>query len=264
MKAVVVHNAAAQVEKDWSNQFAGLDRDVKSQFSALDWSVRVPSVFTIPGFSWNDIVSTVTRAAQAAGAGGVVIVASGHGGAVFNDPKGDGGVINWDPTDANVDLDWTPDKVRKGLFWDDPVVRYIEPIPFGNPPTRKAEDERDIANKVKNFRVLQKRHDAFEALQKIGQALKASGVARLTFTNCTAGHAQGFMKRLAKLCQVEVACFNQETRVLDDHTFGFTPGKSRMILEKDKARDGLGTNIISARVFSPNLDDAGIAFVAKP
>jgi hypothetical protein len=262
VKSVVVHGAAAAVEKDWSKQFAGLDTDVKNQFSANDWSVRVPRVFTIPDFTWDKIVATVTGAAQAAGAGGVVIVASGHGGAVPNDP--DGGVINWDATDGDVDLDWDPQKVRKGLFWDDPVVRYIEPIPHGSPATRKAEDERDIANKVKNFQILQKRHDAFDALQKIGQALKANDVARLTFTNCTAGRAQGFMTRLAKLCQVEVACFNQKTKVLDDGTLGFNPGKARMILDRDSARDGLGTNIVSARIFSPNLDDNSIAFVAQP
>ena len=262
MKAVVVHGASAAVELDWSKQFAGLDPDVKNQFSANNWAIRVPTVFKIPDFTWDRIVETVTNAAQAAGSGGVVIVASGHGGVVPNDP--DGGVVNWDPRDHDVDLDWTPQKVRKGLFWDDPVVRYIEPIPSGNPPTRKAEDERDIANKVKNFQILQKRHDAFEALDKIGKALKASGVARLTFTNCTSGAAHNFMKRLAKLCQVEVACFSETTMVLDDHTFGLTPGKSRMILEKDKARDGQGTNIMSARIFSPDLDDPRIAFVAQP
>ena len=266
MKAVVVHRASAQVELDWAKQFAGLDPDVKSQFSAYDWSARVSRVFTIQDFTWDSIVATVTSAAQAAGAGGVVIVASGHGGAVFeNDPNGDGGVINWDPTDTvDVDRDWTPQKIHKGLFWDDPVVRYIDPIPMGNPPTRKAEDERDIANKVKNYQILQKRHEAFDALQKMGQALKASDVARLTFTNCTTGHAKAFMKRLAKLCQVEVACFSEETRVLDDHTFGYTPRKSRMIMERDKGRDQQGSNIMSARIFSPNLDDSRIAFVAQP
>lgn len=262
MKAVVVHGSAAAVEKDWSKQFAGLDPDVKAQFSKNNWAIRVPRVFTIPDFTWDKIVETVTNAAQAAGAGGVVIVASGHGGAVPNDP--DGGVINWDPTDVDVDLDWVPKKVRKGLFWDDPVVRYIDPIPFGNPPNRKGEDERDIKNKVKDFQVLQKRHDAFDALEKMGKALKASGIARLTFTNCTTGSAQAFMKRLAKLCQVEVACFSQKTMVLDDHTFGLTPGKARMIMEKDKATDGKGTNIMSARIFSPDLDDRSIAFVASP
>lgn len=266
MKAAVVHGSAAQVELDWAKQFAGLDAFVKNQFQAVDWTIRVNRVFTIPAFTWDSIVTTVTNAAQAAGAGGVVIIVSGHGGAVFeNDPNGDGGLINWDPTDTvDVDRDWTRQKIHKGLFWDDIVVRYVEPIPFGNPPTRKAEDERDIANKVKDFDLLQKRHDAFDALDKIGQALKTSGVARLTFTGCTTGHAKGFMRRLAKLCQTQVAAFNQETRVLDDATFAFSPGKSRMILEKDKARDGLGTNRLAARVFSPDLDDTSIAFVANP
>jgi hypothetical protein len=137
MKTVVVHSAAKPVELDWAKQFAGLDPDVKNQFSAADWDIRTPRVFSIPAFTWDAIVSTVSDAARSAGSGGVVIVASGHGGAVFEgDPNGDGGVINWDATDSNVALDWTPQAVRKGLFWDDMVARYLDPIPFGNPPNQ--------------------------------------------------------------------------------------------------------------------------------
>jgi hypothetical protein len=271
MKAVVVHSAAKPVELDWAKQFAGLDPDVKAQFSANDWSSRAPTVFSIPDFTWNGIVTTVGNAARAAGAGGVVIVASGHGGAVFQtSPSGrvtadpDGGVINWDATDANVALDWTPAAVRKGLFWDDMVARYLDPIPFGNPPNQKGIDEKNIKDKVKDFQIIQKRHDAFDGLERIGQALKSNGISRLTFTVCTAGLATNFMNRLAKICGVEVACFKETTMVLDDHTFGITPGKSRLILERHKAQDGLGTNKLSARIFSPDLDDNSIGTVAKP
>jgi hypothetical protein len=268
MKTVVVHSAAKPVELDWSKQFAGLDADVKSQFSAADWTIRVPKVFTFSKFTWDDIVATVSSAAQAAGAGGVVIVASGHGGAVFSgDPAGNGGVINWDATDGDVARDWTPEKVKKGLFWDDMVARYLDPIPLGNPPNQKGIDEQNIAKKVKNFEIIQKRHDAFDALQKIGTALKSNGVARFTFTVCTAGRATAFMNRLAKICQVEVACFKEPTVVLDDHTFGFTPGKARLVLEKDQSNldpKTNTTNSMAARAFSPNLDDPSIAFVAKP
>jgi hypothetical protein len=108
------------------------------------------------------------------------------------------------------------------------------------------------------------RHDAFDALQKIGKALQDNKVARLTFTVCTAGAATAFMDKLAKHCHAQVACFKLTTMVLDDHMFGLTPGKARMILERDRAKDGRGTNILSARVFSPDLDDISIAHVAKP
>ena len=162
MKAVVVHSAAKQVELDWSNQFAGLDADVKSQFSAADWTIHVSRVFTFTGFTWDPIVSTVTSAAQAAGAGGVVIIASGHGGAVFTGPQAaSGGVINWDSTDADVDRDWTPQKVAKGLFWDDMVARYLDPIPLGNPPNQKGIDEKSIADQVQGFQIIQKRLQSF-------------------------------------------------------------------------------------------------------
>jgi hypothetical protein len=265
MKAVVVHVAAAAVELDWAKQFAGLDADVKNQFSAFNWSVRVPRVFTIPAFTWDAIVATVTAAAQAAGVGGVVLIASGHGGAVLQgDPNGDGGVVNWDPTDGNVDLDWTPQKIRKALFWDDMVARYLDKIPLGQPDTQKGIDEQNIANKVTNFQLIQKRHDAFDALDKIGKALVANGVARLTFTVCTAGRATAFMNRLAKICQVEVACFKEKTVVLDDGTFNFNPGKARLILERDQLTNGSGTNTMAARVFSPDLDDSSIAKVGVP
>jgi hypothetical protein len=269
VKAVVVHKQAAPIEKDWANQYAGLDAAVKAEFlTVADWPLRVPKVFTIPALTWNDIVKTVSDAAAAAGAGGVVILASGHGGSV--DP--DAGIINWDATEVpggTRSRDWKPGKVGKGLFWDEPVSKYTDPIPQGMPPTLKEEDEDKIKRKVQGFQVLQMRHDAFEALQKIGSALQANGVKRLTFTVCNAGASTNFMNRLAKHCHAQVACFKELTRVFDDGTLGMTPGKARLILERDKTRTDpkkdLGTtNIPRARVLSPDLDNPSIAFVGKP
>jgi hypothetical protein len=51
-------------------------------------------------------------------------------------------------------------------------------------------------------------------------------------------------------------CFKLLTKVLDDGTFGYTPGKARLILDRDSARDGQGTNVPRARVVSPDLDDS--------
>jgi hypothetical protein len=76
---------------------------------------------------------------------------------------------------------------------------------------------------------------------------------------------------------VEVACFKETTVVYNDG-FDTDPkdptkrrpnslkGKSRMILERDKTLIGenKGTNIPAARIFSPDLDNASIAFVGKP
>jgi hypothetical protein len=135
---------------------------------------------------------------------------------------------------------------------------------LARPGTLKEQDEQNIRNKVKNFRILQMRHDAFDALQAIGQALQANNARRLTFTVCTAGAATGFMDRLAKHCHAQVACFKITTKVLDDHTFGITPGKARLVLDRDSQKDGLGSNTRRARVFSPNLDDATIARVSNP
>ena len=262
MKAVVVHASSKPVELDWANQFAGVDAQVKAQFPAVDFASRSTTVSKISGFTWTAVVTAVSAAAKLAGGNGVVIIVSGHGGAVPGDP--DGGVLNWDPTDTDVNLDWNRQKIRKGLFWDHMVARYLEPIPFGNPPTQKAIDEKNIKEQNGDFAITQKRHEAFEALEQIGLALKASGVKRLTFTSCTAGRAPNFLKRLAKICGTEVACFNQKTMVFNDVNSG--AGKSRLILEADKNRDGVlgSTNILSARVFSPDLDDKNIAFVATP
>lgn len=132
------------------------------------------------------------------------------------------------------------------------------------PPTLKAADEDKIKRKVRDWEILQKRHDAFEALEKIGKALQDNKVARLTFTVCNAGSSKNFMDRLAKHCHAEVACFKLLTKVLDDGTFGITPGKARLVLDRDSARDGQGTNAPRARVVSPNLDDSSIAYVAPP
>jgi hypothetical protein len=238
--------------------------------NSVDFSVRVRQVFVIQDFTWDGIVKAVSDAAKAAGAGGVVILASGHGGAAPNDPNV--GLINWDPTDFDpndphrlIVRSWQVGQVGKGLFWETDISKYTDVIsPQSRPPTLKEEDEQNIRNKTQNSKILQMRHDAFDALQKIGKALQDNKVQRLTFTVCTAGAATNFMDKLAKHCHAQVACFKLTTMVLDDNTFGLTPGKARLILERDKGTDGRGTNILSARVFSPDLDDSSIAHVAKP
>jgi hypothetical protein len=265
MKAVVVHKDASGVEKDWANQYAGLDAAVKAQFATgpADWSVRVSQVFTIPKLTWNDIVNTVSAAAGAAGSDGVVILASGHGGST----DADAGIINWDATEPPGGTHvraWTREKVGKGLFWDEDISKYTDPIPHGMPPTLKEEDEDKIKRRVGDWQILQKRHDAFEAMEKIGNALRANKVARLTFTVCNAGQSTNFMDRLAKHCHAQVACFKLLTEVLDDGTFGYPSGKARLVLERDAKKDGQGTNVPRARVVSPNLDDPTIAYVASP
>jgi hypothetical protein len=176
-----------------------------------------------------------------------------------------GGVLNWDPIDEDVHLDWNRAKIRKGLFWDDMVARYLDPIHLENPPNQKGIDEKNIREERGDFEITQKRHEAFEALlDQIGHALRVNGVKRLTFTSCTAGRAPTFLKALAKICGTEIACFNPEGEVFNDVNAG--AGKSRLILDADTSRDGLpgSTNILSARVFSPDLDNSAIAFVASP
>jgi hypothetical protein len=256
MKTVVAHSASAAIEQDWAKQFAGLDAFVKSQFSTFDWTQRHPKVFTFASATWTDIVKAVSDAAAAAGAGGVVVIATGHGGAVPNDV--DGGLINWDSTDSDVAMDWDQN-IRKGVFWDHEITIYTDKIPFGKPPTRKD----------KGWEKAKKRHDAFDALMQIGSALKSNGVARLTFTVCTAGKATAYMDRLATLMGVNVACFKEKTRVFDDGTLKLNPGKARLILDRDATRPASPTltdttNSMDARIFSPSLDDTSIAYVGKP
>jgi hypothetical protein len=297
MKDVVVHSASAQVELDWAKQFAGEGSEAGQEqaFPGPHWAVRVRRVFTIPGFAagpnrWTPIVDTIKAAGAAAGAGGVVIVASGHGGAV---PTGggqfdpDGGMINWDPTEHDVGKAWTdPATIKKGLFWDDVIARYVETRQFASPPTRKAEDEAAVKQADEVFKKTKRRPDvslqegrllAFDALDQMGKALKLAGVKRLAFTNCTAGAATRFLDRLAKITGVEIACFKETTFVFNDGfevdpkdptktRFNSLKGKSRMILERDRKPPGGngGTNIPSARVFSPDLDNASIAHVGVP
>lgn len=265
MKTVVVHSNAKPVEKDWSKQFAGLDPDVKSQFaSTVDWSVRTAKVFTIPGNSWSDVVTTVSNAASAAGAGGVVIIASGHGGVVPNDLRA--GIINWDASDGDgVTRVWEDGKFGKGIFWDELIAQYTDELsPVSRPKTRKEEDELKVQNKSPDAKMAKLRLDAFDALEKIGKALQDQKVRRLSFTVCTAGAATQFMDKLAKHLHTQVACFKITTRIFDDGTFGHIPGKARLVLERDTLPDNKGTNTMEARVFSPSLDDTSIAYVATP
>jgi hypothetical protein len=57
---------------------------------------------------------------------------------------------------------------------------------------------------------------------------------------------------------VDIAAFKFRTAC------GFDAGsKARLWLNRD-AKDGQGTNTMEARVYSPNLDDPNIAYVATP
>ena len=172
MKTVVVHNNAKAVEKDWSKQFAGLDPAVKAQFATtVDWVVRTARVFTIPGTTWNDVVTSVSNAAKDAGNGGVVIIASGHGGVLPGDLKA--GIINWDASDGDVTRVWEDGKFGKGIFWDEVIAQYTDVIsPVSRPRTRKEEDELKVQNQSSGAKMAKLRLDAFDALQKIGKALQ--------------------------------------------------------------------------------------------
>ena len=267
MKAVLVHSSAKAIEKDWSNQYAGLDAAVKKEFETVaDFDQRVAKVFFIKALTWPGIIAGVTEAAAAAGTGGTVVVASGHGGA-GGDPSL--GIINWDATDSDVARGWEAEKdMNKGLFWDEVTMQYIDPRPAtSTDKTRKAEDERKISENPNN-KLARGRLDAFDGLTKIAAVLKANGIARLSFTVCTAGKAKVFMNRMAGHLGCEVACYNEPPAVFDDGTLGFRPGKARLILDSDSGpeKDPLtpSTNRSRARCIAPNLDSSLIAFVGKP
>jgi hypothetical protein len=261
MKAVVVHCNAAVIEKDWAQQFAGLDAAVKKEFiDIVPWDQRVSKVFTVEKISWAGIVLAVSNAAAAAGAGGVVVIASGHGGFAEGDETA--GIVNWDASDGNVNRAWNKEQLGQGLFWDEYIMGYVDPIHLGNPPTHKAEDEAAL-KKNKDAVIPKKRLEAFDALMQISKALSSNKVQRLAFTVCSAGRAPKFLDRMATHLKTDVACFKFKTKVLDDSTFGIVPGKARLIMESDQAADGKGSNTRRARVFSPNLDNSAIAYVAK-
>ncbi len=263
MKAVVVHSKASAVEKSWSNQYAGLDAETRKEFDGIaDFDKRVKQVFTIQDLTWDSIVQTMTSAAQAAGQDGVVVIASGHGARIPHDTFG--GMVNWDPTEHNVDKTWNDEnKVGSGLFWDEVTTIYTTVISqFSNPPTRQKEDQASVAGKKSNAKLAQKRLDAFDAYDKIGKALKAAGVRRLTFTVCCFGEASGFVDRIASNFGIEVAAFTENTVVFDEFTsFKITPSKARMVIEGDAKIKDQKSNTRLARVNSPDLDDNSIAYV---
>ena len=174
---------------------------------------------------------------------------------------------------TDVGLVWEPGKFGKGLFWDYILSIYTDVIPMGKPPTRKAEDEKavneDTSPGKKDSDIQRRRLEAFTALEQIGQALRTNKVKRLTLTCCTVGDAPKFIDRIAKLMGVEVAAFNQKTKVFDDTEYHTKiQGKSRLILDSDygkvDAPGANGTNKEWARVETPNLDSSSIAYVGKP
>jgi hypothetical protein len=264
MKVAVVHTGAAQVEKNWANQFAGLDAQVKKQFdTVVNWGQRSTKVHFIPNVTWSDTVTTVSAAIKSAGAGGTVVIVSGHGGAVPGNINR--GILIWDPNATTVALAWRPGDFGNGMFWDGDHIGYDT---SSTGPSQKAVDEKNIADDTspgkKDTEHKQKRLEAFQALDQIRVAIAATKIRRLSFTSCTAGAATGFIDGLAKFLKTEVAAFNQETAVIDDTQYKpSVQGKSRLILKADDTADGKGTNVMLARANSPNLDDPSIAHVGK-
>ena len=264
-KVAVVHTGAAQVEKDWANQFAGLDAVVKKQFdTVVKWGERSTKVHLIASVTWSDTVTAVSAAIKDAGVGGTVVIVSGHGGAVPGNANR--GIIIWDPNAANVGLTWTSGGFGNGMFWDGDHIGY-DTSSVG--PSQKEVDEKNIADDTspgkKDTEHKQKRLEAFQALDQVRVAIAATKIRRLTFTSCTVGAATGFIDGLAKFLKTEVAAFNQTTSVIDDTQYKpSVQGKSRLILEADNTADGKGTNVMLARANSPNLDDPKIAHVGKP
>jgi hypothetical protein len=264
MKVAVVHTGAAQVEKNWANQFAGLDAQVKKQFdTVVNWGQRSTKVHFIPNVTWSDTVTTVSAAIKSAGAGGTVVIVSGQGGAVPGNINR--GILIWDPNATTVALAWRPGDFGNGMFWDGDHIGYDT---SSTGPSQKAVDEKNIADDTspgkKDTEHKQKRLEAFQALDQIRVAIAATKIRRLSFTSCTAGAATGFIDGLAKFLKTEVAAFNQETAVIDDTQYKpSVQGKSRLILKADDTADGKGTNVMLARANSPNLDDPSIAHVGK-
>lgn len=266
MKVAVCANAGGVAEVQWAKQWAGLDPAVKSQFPNVDWGIRSPQVVWITALDWPAIVAAITQAAGAAGANGLVVVVSGHGGSacVKNDkliprcPDTELGICNFDPTEPpGTKRGWDSLHVGKGLFFDHDVVTYTDNIPFGNPPTLKEKDELSISSRTGDWQVFTKRREAWEALQKIGNTLRRQSVRRITFTVCSIGGSPGFVDKLAKQCGSEVATFKFLTAAGQDQS-----GKARLILLRDPP--GRGTNIDEARVYSPDLDDPSISYVGHP
>ncbi len=264
MKVAVVHTGAAQVERDWAKQFAGLDAQVKKQFdTVVNWAERSTKVHLIPSVTWSDTVTTVSAAIKSAGVGGTVVIVSGHGGAVPGNINR--GILIWDPNAATVALAWRPGDFGNGMFWDGDHIGYDT---SSTGPSQKAVDEKNIADDTspgkKDTEHKQKRLEAFRALDQIRVAIAGTKIRRLSFTSCTAGAATGFIDGLAKFLKTEVAAFNQETEVIDDTQYKpSVQGKSRLILKADDTADGQGTNVMLARANSPNLDDTSIAHVGK-
>ena len=264
MKAVVVAKTAAQVERDWASQFAGLDAEVKKQFlTTVPWGERVGQVFMIDPLTWDGIVKAVRSAAAAARAGGTVVIASGHGGFVQGRP--DRGILIWDPSAHDVALSWQQNP-GLGVFWDGDMIGYDT---SSQGPSQKAVDEQNIANDTsankQDTQWRQRRLDAFKAMGQVRDALKANRVLRISFTQCAAGNATTFIDGLAKFLGCQVASFKENTEVIDDTQYNNTvQGKSRMILEGDDGTNGQGTNVMLARAMSPNMDDSKISYVGKP
>jgi hypothetical protein len=265
---VIVNFVSAKISEDtqWATQFAGQDAALVKEYPYQDWPMRAHRPISGKA-TWAAAVKGISVAAQVAGAGGTVLLLSGHSGSActigdITDPR-----CRF-PNEGSVTLDFgglvkfshktvfyrsTFSGLEKSQEWEDESTLWR-----GKNPKEMTVPliERNWENTAAGRKKIRGFYD------EIGKVLRVNEVKQFAILSCNLGNSLGMVQQIAKDWGVEVGCYKFLTTVLPGNNL--KDGKARFILARDKAKIGSGTNVEMARFDTPSFLDTTIALLCQP
>lgn len=228
---VILYNQGSALHTKWSKQVVDADKRNAKRIGMNGAKSTI------------QLVQTITDAAIAAGFGGHLVFAVGHGGTQV-DPLDQG------LADGFVDL--APDKkLRLGTQQGDFTSPFYdtafqhERLVANSTLRQQSDKENDERQHFPGY----KTHLAnWQVYQNISMTMRMCGVGKVTFLTCRIGKSRNFVKRIALDWGVVVHAYEKYVWIGDD-----TAGKTRVYLDGDKP--GAGTNIPAAALQLPAGSD---------
>jgi len=275
MNKVLLYWNKTREDDTWARQFAGDDSSLVSFYAPQnfppgtnlpDFPIRKRIAIAAHVPTWDAFMHGIEDAAALAGSGGLIFLLGGHGGSACVDQND-----HIDPRcrDREVGTVFFDPDFRLGFNQDVVTYRDIK-RDLMNQSLHDVDMKAILDRKTGSVRPLGKKHhtnagqrwEAWNHYDRIGKILRYRNIFRIVFLSCSLGGSPDFMDDIARDWGAQVAAFKFHVTVipaenLDDR-------KARFVFKSDMNTPGQGTNVATARVFTPSLDDNSIAYVAKP
>jgi hypothetical protein len=275
MNKVLLYWKKTSEDEAWAIQFTGDDPSLVSEYAPAknppgttlpDFPIRKRVAITTAAPTWAALMRGVDASAALAGRDGLVFLLGGHGGSACVDDNDhidprcrfkDVGTVFFDPDSRlgfNQDIVTyrnTKAELMNSSLHDVDMKAILSRTPGLVRPLGK-----------KHHTTAAQRWEAWNNYDRIGKILRYRQIHRIVFLSCSLGGSPDFMDGIAEDWGVQVAAFKSHVTVIPPETF--PDRKARFVFKHDIKTPGQGTNIPSARVFTPSLDDSALAYVAQP